>query len=262
MSSRTAARVFALAVASIAFLGIGATAFAQSAPKSKPAAAGRYAALDKLPDWSGIWTLDFASIAATMGGPPPALKGEYKKAYDAWQKEVRENNGVVAEDTSHCRPPGMPIIMMAPQYPMEFFFTPGRITTHHEAWMQWRVIYTDGRAHPDDLDPSFNGHSIGRWEGDTLVIDTVGIKTSVAMGMGINHSDKLHLVERIHLAKGDPDTLKDELTINDPLALEKPWSLSLSFKRSRGDELIEFVCAENDRNPVDASGKTGFQSNE
>ena len=257
-----ASRVFALALAGVALLGIGATGLAQSATKPSSATAPRYAALDKLPDWSGIWTLDFGSIAATMGGPPPALKGEFRKAYESWQKEVREKNGVVAEEASHCRPPGMPIIMMAPQYPMEFFFTPTRITTHHEAWMQWRVIYMDGRPHPGDLDPTFNGHSIGRWDGDTLVVDTVGIKTSLTMGMGINHSDKLHIVERIHLAKNDADTLTDEMTIDDSLALEKPWRLSLSYKRSRTDELIEFVCEENDRNPVDASGTTGFKSNE
>ncbi len=239
-------------------LTLSASLPAQTASKAKVPPAKAYAALDALPDWSGIWTLDFASIAATMGGPPPALKGEYEQAYEAWQREVREHNGQVADDGSHCRPPGMPIIMMAPQYPIEFLFTPGRVTTHHEAWMQWRVIYTDGRPHPEDLDDTFNGHSIGHWEGGVLVVDTIGIKTSVALGMGIKHSDKVHILERIHLAKDDSNTLRDEMTIEDPLALEKPWSLALTFKRSRGEDLIEFVCEENDRNPVDTTGRTGF----
>jgi hypothetical protein len=121
------------------------------------------------------------------------------------------------------------------------------------------VIYTDGRPHPDDLDPSFQGHSIGRWEGDTLVVDTVGIKPIVALAMGMKHSGKLRITERIHLAKGDPNTLLVEMTLNDPDALEKPFSQTLTFKRSRDWDLIEFICAENDRNPVDESGNIGFE---
>ena len=72
----------------------------------------------------------------------------------------------------------MPGIMMVGQYPIEFLFTPGRVTTHHEAWMQLRSIWTDGRKHPDDWDPTFYGHSIGHWEGSTLVVDTVGSRRS------------------------------------------------------------------------------------
>jgi len=153
----------------------------------------------------------------------------------------------------------MPGIMGIGQYPMEFLFTPGRVTTHHEAWMQWRNIYTDGRGHPEDLEASFEGDSIGHWEGGTLVVDTVGIKDSVALGMGMKHSDKLRITERIHLAKGDPDSLVDEMTVEDPGALVKPWVHTLSYKRSREWQLLEFECAENDRNPVDANGKTGFK---
>ena len=72
------------------------------------------------------------------------------------------------------------------QYPIEFMFTPGRITTHHEAWMQWRIIYTDGRPHPapEDYDPTFGGHSIGKWEGETLVVDTTPSRTRFPWGRG------------------------------------------------------------------------------
>jgi len=105
----------------------------------------------------------------------------------------------------------------------------------------------------------FAGDSIGHWEGATLVVDTIGIKESVALGMGMKHSDKLHLTERIHLDKADPDTLVDELTAEDPVALAKPWMHSFTYKRSRDWTLLEFICAENDRNPVDASGDTGFK---
>ena len=91
------------------------------------------------------------------------------------------------------------------------------------------------------------------------MVETIAIKESVAFGMGMKHSDKLHLSERIHLDKGDPDTLVDELTAEDPEALAKPWQHTYSYKRSREWSLLEFICAENDRNPVDANGATGFK---
>jgi hypothetical protein len=223
---------------------------------------GRYAALDALPDWGGVWVLSRPAGVPVAGIPAaekPALKGKYLQDYQAWQHAVETKGGVVPHEGSYCTPPGMPGIMGVGQYPIEFLFTPGRVTTHHEAWMQWRNIYTDGRGHPDDLDATFAGDSIGHWEGVTLVVDTIGIKESVALGMGMKHSDKLHLTERIHLDKGDPDTLVDELTAEDPEALAKPWSHTFTYKRSREWSLLEFICAENDRNPVDANGDTGFK---
>jgi len=217
---------------------------------------GHYAALEALPDWGGVWVLDRPAAA-----PPekPALKGKYLDDYHAWQHDVQTKGGVVAHEGSYCTPPGMPMILGVGQYPIEFLFTPGRVTTHFEAWMQWRNIYTDGRGHPDDLDPTFYGDSIGHWEGGTLVVDTVAIKDSLGLSMGMKHSDKMRIKERIHLDKGNPDVLLDELTVEDPVALEKPWVQTLTWKRSRELQLLEFECAENDRNPVDSNGNTGFK---
>lgn len=220
---------------------------------------GHYASLDALPDWGGIWFLNFSMPKPGSKPSQPELKGKYLKDHQKWLQEVKANHGEVLSDTSHCTPPGMPMIMMIPQYPIEFLFTPGKVTTQHEAWMQWRVIYTDGRSHPKDLEPTFNGNSIGHWEGNTLVVDTVGIKQSVDIGRGMEHSPKLRIVERIHLAKGDPNTLVDELTIHDPLALKKPWTTKLTFKRNRTENLLEYICEENNRNPVNASGQTEFE---
>jgi hypothetical protein len=219
---------------------------------------GHYATLDALPDWGGVWVLSRPAPGAPAG-EKPTLKGKFLEDYQSWQHAVETKGGQVPHEGSYCTPPGMPGILGVGQYPMEFLFTPGRVTTHHEAWMQWRNIYTDGRGHPDDLEATFAGDSIGHWEGTTLVVDTIGIKETVALGMGMKHSDKLHLTERIHLDKGDPDTLVDELTAEDPVALAKPWVHTFSFKRSREWTLLEFICAENDRNPVDANGNTGFK---
>jgi len=248
----------ALALCLMAFRSVAAG----EAP-AKPAAAwpkGQYSALDRLPDWGGVWVLGMGRPAP--GAAPaeePKLKGEYLAGYEAWQKDTRENNGMVRKENSNCMPPGMPGMMGTGQYPIEFLFTPGRVTTQHEAWMQTRTIFTDGRGHPDDLEAGFFGHSIGHWEGDTLVVDTVGIKTITELARGMKHSDKLHVIERIHLSKDNPDSLVDEMTMEDPEALSAPYHRTLNFRRERGWNLMEFVCAENDRNPVDQDGNTQFK---
>jgi hypothetical protein len=236
---------------------------AQAQPANKAVAAwpkGAYAALDRLPDWGGVWVL---TRARPVPGAPPAEpvkpKGSYKASFEAWQKEARENNGMARRETSNCMPPGMPRMMGSGQYPIEFLFTPGRITTLHEAWMQTRTIYTDGRGHPDDLEAGIFGHSVGRWEGDVLHIDTVGIKTITELETGLKHSDKLRITERIFLAKDNPDQLVVEMTMEDPEALEVPFRRTHTYKRERDWSLMEFICAENDRNPVGADGHTGFQ---
>jgi hypothetical protein len=217
---------------------------------------GHYAALDKLPDWGGIWTFTFPAPGTRR--EMPQLKDKYLADYQAFQKDTEANHGQVRKKTSNCTPPGMPYIMSVAQYPIEFLFTPGRVTLHHEAWMQWRVIFTDGRAHPD-IEPSFNGHSTGKWEGDTLVVDTVNIKPTVPLMPGMYHSDKVHIVERFSLDKRDPDVMRVQLTVEDAEALARPYTNTLTFTRSRDGDLLEFICAENDRNPVDVTGETTFE---
>ncbi len=233
-----------------------------AAGKGAPFPKGHYAALEALPDWGGVWTFSFPRPGA--GGPPPPrpapppLKGKYLADYQAWRQAMVSNGGVVKKNTSNCTPPGMPGIMTIGQYPIEFLFTPGRVTVLHEAWMQVRRIWTDGRVH-DDPEPGFHGHSVGHWEGDTLVVDTTAIKDTIPLGMGFGHSDKLHVTERIHLAPGAADTLLDEITVEDPVALEHPYTQTATYNRDRYGVLLEFVCAENDRNQVDDSGNTTFQ---
>ena len=232
-----------------------------AAGKGAPFPKGHFAALDALPDWGGVWTFSFSPrpVPGAPRPPPPPLKGKYLAEYQAWRAAVVANGGVVKRTGSNCMPPGMPGIMTIGQYPIEFLFTPGRVTVLHEAWMQVRRIWTDGRVH-DDPEPGFHGHSVGRWEGgDTLVVDTTAIKDSIPLGMGMSHSDKLHVTERIHLAPGDADTLLDEITVDDPEALEHAYTTVASYKRDRYGVLLEFVCAENDRNQVDDTGNTTFQ---
>lgn len=250
----TGACVAALLTFGLALPALAAEPAAKGAANPK----GQYAGLDKLPDWGGVWVL----ARPAPGSPPrerPQLKGEYLAKYEAFQKAVRDNNGRAPRDTSNCMPPGMPNMMATGQYPIEFLFTPGRVSTHHEAWMQWRSIFTDGRGHPDDWDGGIFGHSIGHWEGQTLVVETIGIKTITELGAGMKHGPKLKIVERFAQSPQDPDTLTVDLTMEDPDALAAPYKLRHTFKRQRDWNLMEFICAENDRNPVGADGHTGFE---
>jgi len=219
---------------------------------------GRYAQLDQLPDWGGIW---FVMAGASGGGAAPAepkLKGEYLQRRQQFIAEVRANDGVVRRTRSNCSPPGMPRIMRLGQYPYEFIFSPGRVTINQEAWMQTRTIWTDGRAHEEDPDPSFMGDSVGRWDGNTLVVETRGISDELEMDTGMPHSDKFVLFERIHLDPANPDVLVNEMRMEDADALEEPYEVTVRYRRDRYGKLYEFQCSENDRNPVNEDGHTEY----
>ncbi|MEO6152359.1 MAG: hypothetical protein ABIT09_13200 [Croceibacterium sp.] len=220
-------------------------------------AKGHYAALDALPDWGGVW---FVVGGASNGGPAPLpkLKGAYLKRYEAWRTAARANQAVTKRTRSNCSPPGLPRIMRLGQYPYEFVFAPGRVIVNQEAWMQTRTIWTDGRAHEDDPDPTFMGDSIGRWDGDTLVVDTIGISDALEIDTGIPHSAQFHLTERIHLDPANPDVLINDMRMEDPAALTEPFEVAVKYRRDRYGKLLEFQCSENDRNPVDENGNTGF----
>jgi hypothetical protein len=218
---------------------------------------GQYAALDALPDWGGIWFLNRREPGAAPP-PRPALKGDYLARFEQWQQEVAANDGVTRRSRSNCSPPGMPRIMQLAQYPYEFLFTPGRVTINQEAWMQTRTIWTDGRAHPDDPDPTFMGHSIGRWEGDTLVVETVGILEELEFTGGSLHSPEFRVTERIGLSAESPDVLVNRIRMEDPHALAEPYEVTVTYRRDREGSLIEFQCSENDRNPVNSQGETEF----
>ncbi len=206
-----------------------------------------WASIAKLPDFVGVWEVTRGPRGFARP-EPMSLTPKYAAILKAYQQHP-------AEDTpaSNCVPPGMPGIMGQP-YPIEFLFTPGQVTIVIEAYTQVRHIYTDGRKHPDDPDLTFNGHSIGHWDGDTLVVDSTGFTTDTPLaGEGTRHSDKLHIVERMRLT--DPNTLEIATTIDDPEALAKPWNNVTRFARHRDWSIAEYVCQQNNRNSVDASGK-------
>ena len=239
----------------------GAALAGQAAPKTArsvhPANAEKvsYAELDKLPDWRGIWQPNLGRVE----GDQPMLVGKYKKRYDEERAKVAANPRYeIPEKSSNCEPPGMPTMMTMP-YSLEFLLTPGKIVVNQEAEMMVRHIFTDGRPLPkaDEIDPNYFGYSVGRWEGDTLIVDTVGTREGQRLGEpGITNSDKLRINERIYLDKGNRDLLHVDFTFTDPEVLAQPWHRKHTFRRDRTWEILEYVCDENNRHPVDAKGQT------
>ena len=108
----------------------------------------------------------------------------------------------------------------------------------------YRVIFMDGRPHPDDLTPSYYGHSVGHWEDDTLVVDTIGFNERFWIDReGMPHTEELHFVERF--SRTSDQMLTYEVTVDDPGAYTDVWSGGFYMRWSAGEELFEYVCQDN-----------------
>jgi hypothetical protein len=142
-----------------------------------------------------------------------------------------------------CLPPGIPRLLLIP-LPMQIVQTPDQVIMLFEYDHYVRHIYTDGRSHAKNIGPTWMGSSIGRWERDTLVVETVGFNDKSWLDqVGHPHSDALRIVERIRRA--DRDTLHIDVTIDDPKAYTKQWGGRVVYKLRPGWQLIEYVCEDS-----------------
>ena len=183
-------------------------------------------------DLNGIWDPvnlsrslnppDGVAIYGTISKTPPPRTPWAQARYDAAEpsygpKSVANGNDPIFS----CAPSGIPRIFFFPQ-PTEFIQTPTRTVEFFEREHAYREIYTDGRAHPNDPDPTWMGDSIGKWEGDTFVVDSVGFNDKAWLDFfGNPRSEKLHLIER--WKRVDHDHLSLQLIVDDPLAFTKTW---------------------------------------
>jgi hypothetical protein len=249
-------KTLSLAV-SLLSLAVAGAVFAQDERPIYPANSENvsYAELDQLPDWRGIWQPNIGRV----GGDAPMLIGAYKERYEAERAKIAANpNYEIPEGLTNCEPDGMPTMMTMP-YSLEFLFTPGKIVINQEALMMVRRVYTDGRPLPskDEIDPNFYGYSVGHWEGDTLVIETIGTRPGQRLGeAGITNSEELKITEHIYLDAENKDLLHLDFTYEDPNVLAQPWHREHTFRRDRTWDILEYVCAENDRHPLDQEGQT------
>jgi len=221
-------------------------------------AAGQQAVDSGAPNWNGVWvrvgSINWDPTLPQGELDHPDLTPEYQARYDRGIQSMAAGRPL-NDPTAACVPPGMPRVMNM-VYPMEIFQRPGQVAIFAEWQSQVRRIYTDGRGHPSDLDPTYNGHSTGHWEGKDLVADTIGLRGDMMLTMnGLGLSDALRVKERFHQV--DADTLTDTITLEDPKALRKPWTVVKTFRRSPQTQIMEYVCEENNRNPIRPDGSTG-----
>jgi len=224
------------------------------------------------PDFTGTWERyapardpnappprDVSGVGAlgpAFGLTPPPLKPQFAAAYEAEVKRIAEatrRGDPIANANAQCIPDGMPSMMLA-IFPMEMLQTRGQLTIIQEAFNQVRRIYI-GEDPPaiEDAEPSFYGHSGAKWDGDTLVVDTVGIKESVRY-RNVPHSNQMRIHERIRML--DANRFEDQITVTDPVYLSAPWSWTWPYQRKPGYKMYEYVCEDN-REYVDP--ETGAQ---
>jgi len=193
---------------------------------------------DGKPDFSGIW-IGGGPLADLAAGLP---EGE-KVPLLPWAEKVMNQRLSKDDPEANCLPTGIPRI--AP-YPWTFATAPGRLYILFEGNIHsFRQIFMDGRPHPPDPNPTWYGHSVGRWEGDTLVVDTVGFNDKFWFDFrGHPHTERLHTIERY--TRREYGTVVNEITIDDPGAYSKPFTLSFTASLMPEGELMEYICQENE----------------
>lgn len=233
----------------------------------------------KLPDWRGVWFLEgplvFAGAQDTMVPPdaksqPRVIRGvefeqgvpagtymmripykpEFQQQYDAVIAKARAA-GRAEDPVENCwLPHGMPRLAGAGPGAVEFHLTPSRTWIMWDAMNQTRRIATDGSTHPEEDEwPRVMGHSVGRWEGQTLVVDTVWMKPGIFDRTGAPYSDQLRLTERYTRTAADTITL--EMTLEDPVMFTSPWKVTRRYKRSTTPvDVRGTYCQVDDLQPI------------
>jgi hypothetical protein len=154
---------------------------------------------------------------------------------------------------SRCLPPGVPAAWMQP-LPIKIVQTPGVTFVLYENRGMFRQIFTDGRSLPKDLNPSWLGYSVGRWEADDFVVETAGFNDKTWLdGIGLPHGERLRVTER--LRRRDFGHLDLQVTIDDDEFYERPWTIMVTLDLTPDTELLEDVCLENERSVQHMIGK-------
>jgi len=211
------------------------------------------------PEFSGFFNIPYVPNmaagpqprgAGTSGEVDNVSSGESAIPYTAAGKAAYVNHDAKDDPTSNCWLPGVPRIMQSP-YPAQFIQNSDHLAILLEYMHTFRSIPLNGRPHPANMEPAFMGDSTGHWDGDELVVDTVGLKGPPWTWLdtaGHQHSSELHVIERF---RRTPDGIEYEYTVDDPTMYSKPWTLKRTLtplKLNAGlPELIEYSCSENNQ---------------
>jgi len=201
---------------------------------------------DGKPDLSGVWTGGGGNETVDQILKP----GELESIMQPWARKVFASRDDGQDPYNWCMPGGP--LRITGGFAWRFVQHPTVNSTHIFMLQEgnahtYRQIFMDGRSHPDDPSPSWYGHSIGRWDGDTLVIDTVGLHDRFWLdGSGAPHTEQLHVVER--WTRVNHTTLRREVTIDDPGAYTRPFTVSYTARLATPEsEIMEYICIENNQ---------------
>lgn len=212
------------------------------------------------PDFSGMW---FANVPARDYCKEPDCIQEERMAreqinlginlpdglpYTEWSKEqmiARRANGGREDPHTYCMPPNFPRAWTLPQY-MKIVQTPGLMVILHEFNAAYREIYLDGRPLPEDPNPTWNGYSVGHWEGDTLVVETNGIRDDMWLDIqGSPVTESARVTER--LTRKGFGIMEVEIVVNDPKAYTRPWSVTVEMAAQVDTGMLEEICLDNEQ---------------
>jgi len=224
---------------------------------------------DGKPDLTGVWqggsnrrgTWEEANTGLGVGGSgadpaaPPSLASQqvitepapYKPDAARRVLELFNRRGI-DDPAAHCLPPGVPRLTIVSLFPIEIVQTPKKVVFMYEYMNVFRSVPVNVK-HAEDLDPTYVGDSVGRWQGDTLVVDVTNFNDKTWLtGTGTFHSESLHVIERY--TRVSRDQINYEATIDDPEVLTKPWTVKTTMMRREGTRVQEYVCAENNQDPA------------
>lgn len=244
-----------LVPASMAFVLLSACAFAQT-PSSKSTPLTGPGSIAGLWLKSGYRNLSLASLRTperdkvqrTIDGEWPPLQPWASDELELRIKKSQEGDPILTTQ-AQCLP-GIPVMLLGGgAYPIQILETPGQVTMLFEEMNHFRLIHLNSE-HPKDLDPTYMGDSVGHWEGNALVVDTVSLNEKTPIDwLGMSHSAQLHLIERYR--RTDKDTLELVMTIDDPKTFTKRWDVKQVFRAAPADRgLTEYIC-ENNRDVPD-----------
>jgi hypothetical protein len=195
------------------------------------------------PDLSGVWERPYVpdmtkTEANQQGSETLPFTPEYAQKFKDYDPGKFDYTG-------HCLPQGLTRSVNSP-LPIQIVQTPQTTAILYEAWNVFEVVPTDGRGHPKNPDPTWAGNSVGKWDGDTLVVDTIGFNDKTNLDtVGHPHSDALHTVERF--MRTDAKHIAYEITIEDSKAFTRPWKNSRVFTLRPDWQIMEYSCEENNK---------------
>jgi hypothetical protein len=205
-------------------------------------------AADGHPDLSGVWSPNTAPLQVIA--PTESIPFQ---PWSAKLTQERENGARGKDDPAAYCVPGMPKLIVLP-YPYKIVQVPGMMLMLYEGFTTFRQVFTDGRALPKDAQPSWLGYSVGKWDGDDFVVDTIGVNERTWLdNAGRPHSELMRLTERYH--RLDFGHLEVKLTIDDPKAYTKPWTVSESAVLMPDTDLLEYACSEDNKDIPHLVGK-------